>query len=61
MYRYGRGVSKDDKAAVRQFLCAQKIGNKDGTLAVIEAFRNGIGVEKSAANRSVANHYEKEL
>lgn len=61
MYRQGRGVPRDDKAANRHFLSAQQLGNEDGTLAVIEAFRNGIGVEKSAANRDVADFFERKL
>ena len=61
MYRQGHGVPKDDKAAVRHFMFAQRLGNEDGALAVIEAFRYGIGVERSAANRDVADFYERQL
>lgn len=61
MYRQGHGVPKDDKAANRHFTFADRLGNEDGTLAVIEAFRYGIGVEQSAANRGTADYYERKL
>jgi len=61
MYRCGHGIPKDDKAANRHFTFAHRLGNEAGTLAVIEAFRYGIGVEQSAANRGVADYYEREL
>ena len=61
LYRNGYGVERDEKAAIRHFLSSQKSGNDDGTRSVIYAFRNGIGVENSAANRDVADFYEREL
>lgn len=63
MYRRGNGVSKDDKAANRNFSYAMNLGNEDGTLALIEALRNNIGYDKrnSASNRSCADFFEREL